>query len=316
MQGSRGTIDCTKKDNEFLCKVVGYNKSGSCILRKKATPATPPAVFRSDFALEVPPELKSPLPGPLPPHNEELVSALNGDFFGFLHYENQNKYQLIEMGVVSTTSTENPHIENQVMVHPTLLLRLGSSWSSPAVTIAYPQRVFWMSTGFAFQDEDGNYSLVIEAWRKGYVKGVLYSRAFGRVGRFEMQKGARPNVPSGLALISDLSGDYKGPMDGPKQRRGVWSLSVEFPGQVFLPEQSVISLLGRYSGLDKMSQFDASSFDFNTGAISFLIKRDIGDRLVIGEKISNSNLKLVWPTGPLLGAPMDDYGAYQYEPVE
>ena len=171
-----------------------------------------------------------------------------------------------------------------------------------------------MSTGFAFQDEDGNYSVVIEEWRKGYVKGVLYSRAFGRVGRFELQKGARPNVPASLALLSDPSGDYKGPMDGPKQRRGTWSLSVEFPGQVFLPEQSVISLLGRYSGLDTMSQFDASSFDFNTGAISFLIKRDIGDRLVIGEKISNSNLKLVWPTGPVLGAPMDEYGAYQYTP--
>ncbi len=316
MQGPLGTIDCTKSKDELKCEVTGNSKKGSCVLKKKSTAATAPVVYPATFTIDVPSGLKEPLPDPLPPGNEALLSSLNGTFYGLLHYENRDLYHWMEMGIVATTSTENQHNENQIDIEPTILLRLGAGIdSSPALSLSFSQRVFWLSPGFALKSESSDYSAVIEEWKMGYVSGVMYSRSYGRIGTFEMIKGSRPKIPSSLVLMPDLTGDYQGPKDAPHpMKKDVWSISIEIPNQNPAPDQTGVPLLGHYVGPGVVSNFDASSFDLNTGALSFLIKKSAGDRIVRGEVNLNKNLKLFWPVGPTLGAPMFPYGAYSYAP--
>jgi hypothetical protein len=58
--------------------------------------------------------------------------------------------------------------------------------------------------------------------------------------------------------------------------------------------------------------FDAATLDLNTGALGFLAKKEAGDRLITGQVISDRQIKLLWPVGPALGAPMGNYQAYTY----
>jgi hypothetical protein len=315
MQGKLGTIDCTKAAGALSCNVVGYERTAKCTLTKKAEAPTVPAQNPASIFLDVPESLKAPLPDPAPPGNDNLVAALGGDFFGFLHFENRDVYLRMEMNVVAATSTENQHIQNQVTVAPTMLLRLGTTDdATPALSLVFPQRVFWMNQGFAFKSDDADYFAVINQWKMGYLSGVLYSHSYGRVGTFELRKGDRPANPRGMALVTDPTGYFRGPVDAPDPFKNLWALSIDIPNQTPGPEQTGVPLLGRYSGPGQMTMFDASSFDLNSGAFAFLLKKDNGDRLVTGEMIPGGKMRLVWPVGPALGAPMGGYGAYTYEP--
>lgn len=315
MQGKLGTIDCSKAGNTLQCNVVGYDRVTKCTLTKKAAPATHPVQAPASIFLDVPESLKAPLPTPSPPDNADLVSALDGDFFGFAHFENRDIYVRMEMNIVAATSTENPHIQNQVTVAPTVLLRLGASTeATPALSLVFPQRVFWLNQGFALKADGADYFTVIDQWKLGYVSGVLYSHSFGRVGTFELRKGERPAIPRGMALVADPTGYFHGGVDAPAPYRDLWAISVEVPDHVPGPEQAGVPLLARYSGPGQMTMFDASSFDLNTGNLGFLVRKENGDRLVTGEMIPGGKLRLVWPVGPALGAPMGGYGAWTYEP--
>lgn len=314
MQGKLGTIDCTRSADTLKCQVLGFSKKGSCVLTKKSSAPTEPIQIPAGISLNVTSDQQAPLPPPVPPGNEDLIDALNGNFYGFLHYENRDVYQLMEMGVIATTSTENPHIQNQVMIAPTLLLRLGSSWKSdPVASVVYPQRVFWMNEGFALQGM-GDYFAVIDTWQVGYVKGVLYSGSFGRIGTFEMQKNVPPDVPSDMKLLPSLRTDYIGPIDAPKPIANAWQFSLETPNQILGPDQSGVPLLGQFSGPGVTGVFEGSSLDLNTGSLSMLIKDTEGDRLITGSIQSDGYLKLLWPVGPALGAPMKGYRSYTYGP--
>jgi hypothetical protein len=315
MQGLLGTLVCSKSGNTLQCNVFGSDRNGKCSLTKKAESPSAPIQIPASLFLDVPDSQRTPLPDPAPPGNDALVDALSGDFSGFLHFENRDTYQYMEMNVVAASSTENQHVQNQVTVAPTFLLSLGSSKdSAPALSLVFPQRVFSLNQGFAFEVEGNDYLVVIGEWKIGYVSGVLYSHSFGRVGTFELRKGERTAAPKGMILISDPSGSYVGPQNSPAPNKGLMAISIEVPNQIPGPEQTGVPLLGRYNGPGAMTMFDASSLDLNTGTLSFLIKKPYGDRLVTGEMPPNGKLRLVWPVGPALGAPMNGYGAYLYEP--
>ncbi len=311
MQGPLATLSCVKFQDSLQCDLSGFDGKRVCKFDKKTKPPTPPIQAPASFLIDVSPAGMAVLPDPRPPANEALVGALNGEFFGFLHHENRDIYQLMEMNLVASTSTVNPHIENQVLVEPTMNLRLGSSWdSSSAVSFLYPQRVFWMNSGFSFQGEEQDLFVVIGNWRVGYLSGVLYSRSFGRVGTFEMIKDSRPTLPPGMPLTQDPEGDFLGPSDSLPSLRNSRKLSVEVRGQTTGPG---LPLVARYGGPGIQKMFDLASFDFNSGQLSFLIKNEKGDRLITGQSVSTGALKLLWPVGPSLAAPMANYRPLTYQ---
>lgn len=317
MQGPLGTLECRKFGDELQCKAFGYDKSGACKLTKKSIAPTPAIQIPSSIFLDVPTDHMARLPAPQPPDNEELVKALDGDFYGFLHHENRDVYQLIEMNILASTSTENPHIQNDVIVNPTMRLRLGGSWDdSTALTLVFSQRVFGLNQGFSFQSDDNDYFAVIGDWRRGYVSGVIYSHAYGRVGTFELQKNERPRVSSQMNTLPNPMGNFRGPHNGPPPLKNVWRIAIDIPNQGSGTGKGAVPLLGRYSGPGSMTMFDASSLDLNTDTLSFLISKPAGDRLITGAPGANGGLTLLWPVAPALGAPMRFYESYTYVPVQ
>gem|GEM_PF-5518693 len=312
MRGPRGTIECTATTDSLQCTVFGYDKNGPCTFEKKSVAASVPKEIPAGFQLNVPAENMKTLPDPNPPGNEDILAALNGDFYGLLHYENRDVYQLAQMSVVATTSTENEHLPNQVFVEPSLSLRLGTSWeSTPALSITYPQRVFFLNTGYAFQMPTNEYLVVISQWRTGYVRGVLYSKVYGRVGTFEMIKGQKPQLPQSVNLITSPAGSYIGPKEKINVPNDSRTISIEIPTRVDAGGMAGVPLSARYSSPGHMTNFDFAMTDLNTGRVAFLIKEADSERLLTGQP-ENGNLKILWPTGPVLGAPMEFYQPYTY----
>lgn len=312
MRGPRGTLECNAGPDSLQCNVAGYDKSGPCTFKKKSVPASGPRQAPAGFQLTVPPEKMKALPDPNPPGNEEIMAALNGNYYGVLHFENRDVYQLAEMSVVATTSTVNEHIQNQVFVEPTLSLHLGGSWeSAPAVSVGYPQRVFWLNTGFAFQMDSNEYFLVIRMWRTGYIRGVAYSKTYGRIGDFEMIKDVRPQLPRNLSFMADPSGSFVGPKEKINVPKNSRTIFIEVATRVDSGGLAGIPLLSRYASPGHMTNFDFSVLDPNTGRIAFLIKEADSERLLFGQP-ENGDLKVIWPTGPVLGAPMEFYQPYTY----
>lgn len=316
LQGPLATLDCDRSVDNLSCTLKGHGQPQTCKLGKKPASVTGPIQIPAGIFINVSPDQKKPLPNPLPPGNDELIAALNGEFYGFLHYENRDLYQLMQMSIVASTSTENPHVQNQVMVEPTVSLRLGSSWeSTPVYTTLFPQRVFYLNQGFAFQANDNENMAVITSWRAGWVNGVWYSRSYGRVGTFELIKGSTPQAPSKMVVFPDFVGSFIGPSDAPAALKNLWSIEIEAPNQTAAPKQEAAQLLGRYQLNNQISSvqlFDAATLDLNTGALGFLAKKEAGDRLITGQVISDRQIKLLWPVGPALGAPMGNYQAYTY----
>jgi hypothetical protein len=241
---------------------------------------------------------------------------LSGDFYGYLHYENRDFYQLVQMNIVASTSTSNPHIQNQVLIAPTVSLFLGSSWdTSSIISTRFAQRVFYLNPGFALSSNDSDNIAVIGDWRLGYLSGVWYSRTYGRIGTFELQKGVIPSVPSQMHLVANSSGEFKGPIDGPSSLRNRWWIQLNAFGQVTRPRQSTMSLLGQYrlqDGRGVITSFDAGSLDLNSGQLNFLIRNNSGDRLVTGNFITEQTLGLLWPVGPGFAAPMSNHSSFTY----
>ncbi len=312
MRGPRGTIDCSASKESLQCTAQGYDKSGACTFEKQSVLASAPKNFPKAFQLNASADKMRNLPAPNPPANYELLSALNGDFYGVLHYENRDVYQLTEMSIVASTSTENEHIPNQVFVEPSLSLRLGKSWAdAPAISIAYPQRVFWLNKGFAFQVGANEYILVIETWRVGYIRGVVYSKHYGRVGVVELIKGEKPQLPRDLDLISNVAGAYLGPNEKTNVPPYTRNISIDLLNRVESEGTFGVPLSARYASPGHMTNFESAILDLNTDRLSFLIKEEDSERLLTAQPAKN-NLQILWPVGSVLGAPMEFYKSFTY----
>lgn len=317
LTGPLSILDCERHADTLHCDLRGAGRKASCTLSKRSPAPAPPAQVPPGIFLQVPAEKIEPLPPPLPPSNSELVDALNGDYQGFLHFERQDQYQLISMSVVATTSTRNMHVQNQVLISPTVSRYLGASWDNDApFSTRFEQKVFYLSPGFALAASGNDDLLVIGDWRRGYLSGVWYSRSYGRVGTFELEKGVRPPIPGGMPLVWDLSGPFQGPLDGPAWAKDLWWLQLIVPGQIARPGQKDLKLLGQYrlrKAQSAVRPFDAAAYDLNSGTLSLLIRNREGDRIVSGIVTGRDELKLQWPVGPAMGAPMDAYLPLTYQ---
>ena len=315
LQGPVGAIDCTRSGDSLSCNLGGVGRTETCSLKKAISIASPPLQAASQFYIKVPPEQMKILSDPLPPQNTDLIADLNGDFFGFLHYENQDKFQMMALDVVASTSTENPHIQNQVMIAPTVSMAFGSSWTQSApYSIRFSQRVFYLNPGFALQGPSSDDFLVIQDWRRGYVRGVWYSRSYGRVGTFELQKGSKPVADPKMQFVGEIDGQYLGPKDGPMIMRNQWWFQLRAPGQVVRSAQSGVSLLGQFRLAGNFTQsFSPSNFDLYTGTFNLLAHKQEGDRILSGRHLANGSLSILWPVGPAFESPMANYDFYTYE---
>lgn len=317
LQGPRAALNCTTSGSDLACRQQILGKNETCSFKKVNDKTTPPAVYPRRFFVKTTAEQKKPLPPPEPPLSKGLVTGLNGSYYGFLHHENRDQYQLVRMNIAASSTTIHPHINERVYITASLTASFGSAWESTELYgQEFKRKEFYLVPYYRLESEDSDTFLVIDEWKAGYVRGTWYSKEFGRVGTVEFLKESIPSVPSDIAVIPSLGGAYEGPTDRDPETNNYWWLRTTIPGQIPREKRNTAFVQGEYeikSGITVGRAFESGAIDMHTGAISFLVPENNNYvRLITGGMTKPDVLQLIWPGASIYSVRMTDYFPYSY----
>jgi hypothetical protein len=307
LTGATQTDECTLKQGRLQCQVRLSSETVSCDLKK--APVIEKALFHGrTFRLSPTADQTKELPAAAPPKNAALTAAVKGVFTGYLHNETTNRYQLLRLHSTPFSFTDNPHNPNQMMVSTTASLYLGGDASGPFITQRYEPRSFYIRPGFTLSGKSTDSFLAITDWKQGYVRGVWYSHAFGRVGTFELVKGAVPALPQGTKALRAFTGEFEG---------GNRWFRLNFPAQPNDLTDHLIRFTGSYQplvGITATKNISAGAFDPYTGMLGWVIEKEDRTTFASGLVGDDGNAQVYWPPAPsVFGAQMHDFALEAYK---
>lgn len=218
--------------------------------------------------------------------------AFAGQYYGYVHHENRDAYQLLALNVKETA-------DGGVATVATLYFGEGDSnefiayrFSDTTIGNETPQR----AVGPFVLDGGGEAFLVITDWQAGRIYGTWFSKSFGRVGTVELQRDIVPTLPTKAKTIDGIAGLYKG---------DEWDFEIAATANLsetateFYPIK-VYGWARENLANSRRRTVQAVAFDFYTGAIT--LKLDDG-RHILG-RVSPNGMDLHWLPKPRIGAPL------------
>lgn len=315
IQGNYDTAVCDLVgEGDLNCRFQVARTPTQCTFKRKATPSTPFVSFSQRKFLKVSSEQKKVLPKLLPPKNAELSRTITGDYYGILHHENRDVYQLIKMHTVASSSTNNLHNQNTTYLTASLSTFLGNSWETEAQVVQdFVRRPVYIRPGFVLEGSTTDTFLVVDEWKSGFVRGVWYSKKFGRVGKFELVK-EKTELPENISLMNSLDGEYHGPSP-----ETIWQVQILSRVQLLEAGRNTQNVEGHYTIVSDGTRiyartFESASFDPYTGILNLFSPENSG-RIFSGEFLPSGDLKLHWPPSSIFSVGMDDYGPHLFKRV-
>lgn len=317
LKGPSATDDCTVQRDLLKCEIrrTGWNRS--CEFKKTGSKINEAKFSTRSFNLNATSEQLKELPAAEPPKNTELSNAVRGSFAGYLHNETNNSYQYMQLNVLPFSFTENPHNPNQMMISSTATLHLGSNASGPFITQRFEPRSFYIRPGFTLNGPNTDTFLNISEWRKGFIRGVLYSHAFGRVGTVQLIKGVPPLPPAGVEIVRSFVGEYDGPVGSDGVSSKLRWFRFLFPTQPNDLTDQLIRFSGSYNpviSIEPNHNIERGTFDPFTGAFGWIIEKNGAATFSNGSMDKNNNVRMYWPPAPgVFGTYMSDYEAETFK---
>lgn len=309
LNNSRHTSSCKLEKGHLQCAVQMVDQSINCDLQKTTSATLPYSSFNRSYNVSATAEQRQELPPPAPPRHADLVLALRGQFYGYIHNELTNRYQPLRLNVIPTVSTINPHNENEIFVSTTAVTHFGRDLSGDFWPQQLEKRSFYIRPGFTLESQNTDGFLQITDWRKGYITGVWYSHAFGRVGTVQLIKGnALPPMDSSAKIVPSIDGLFKGPTMSATSDLS-WSFRTAIPLQPIGRGQSAFEFEGTAQlsgGILRPIRIARGTYDVYTGSVSWLSAEE-APRMVMGQVEDNGDMSLLWPGASTWGVRMSDY---------
>jgi hypothetical protein len=303
LESKRDLTVCRVDDQTISCEVTRGSEVETCDFKRTAGPTGTDSIFLRSHRVAATAAERKALPLQAPPFHADLVSALRGDFFGYVHHEINDRYQLVRLNIIPSVSTENPHVQNEVFVTTTLYSHFGDTKSSPSVSYPFQRKSLYIRPGFTLEHEDRDVFLILDDWKAGYIKGTYYSKQFGKVGTIELVKGRVPALDASAIKVADFSGRYSN-----GSRRAHLSLM----HQSSLTGKNTASIRGDVNPVINVitSQvIKEATYDFYTDSLSLWIDEpDELNRIIMGIPGPGA-VDLIWPGALKWGIQM---GKFQY----
>ncbi|MBI1861159.1 MAG: hypothetical protein HYR96_09610 [Deltaproteobacteria bacterium] len=307
LAGTLETDECTRvKDSfecrmQFLSKNAGGLKEELCRFRKVRNKIAPFVVFPRRYHIEASAEQLLPLPLPDPPISRELVAAGNGILHGYLHHEATDRYQPLRLDVNATTSSDNPmHNLNNVFVSVAAQLFFGREISQENWVHQFDRQTLNIVPGYMLASAESDTLLQVTSWTRGFISGVWFSKAFGRVGTFEVRKGlALPTIPPGAKMVTGVAGHFRGPDEF--GGTDYWDLRFLTPRQPRFPDKSYVLFQGNYQLFTgamawPIRRILRGSYDIYSGAVAWMENNSNGEAKLITGFVEDNTVKLFWPS--------------------
>lgn len=298
LESKQGGEECRLLGSELSCKLRVRSETVACRFEKRSNPQSARFYNRS-FHLNPTREQNQALPNPEPPKNKDLSDALKGRFWGYLHNEANNTYLPLRLDVIPYSSTENPHNPNQMLVSAISSLFLGGDFNGPFFTQRFEPRSFYLRPGFMLAATNVDSMFSISSWKKGFISGVWMSKAFGRVGTFQLVKGDAPPLPASAKAVRSFAGEFQRYLDSTQQ----W-MRFLLPTQPSSLKDQIIPFNGSYQaavGITPVQRIEAGAFDPFTGRLGWRISYD--EAITFGSGLLNDKGEalLFWPPYPIVG---------------
>ena len=306
LKSEQTAADCKIAGGQLTCEVHAFDGAKTCTFKKSDVAVSAPKFFPRKFNINPSGEQMKDLPDPNPPLNEALSEALRGSFYGYAHNEFNDSYIPLQLYVAPYSSTDNPHNPNQMMISTTASYYYGGADSETFTTQRFEARSFYLRPGFVLSGPNSDTFIEIVDWKMGFIRGVLYSHSFGKVGTVQLVKGAWPNFPKEAAVVPSFSGEFKRKFTSAITH---W-ISFVFPAQPDDVRESVVELSGSFQaivGTTPVLGFDRGAFDPYTLRYNWQISKDDVFTYGSGELDLKGDALLFWPPSPIYGIVTNSY---------
>jgi hypothetical protein len=308
---STSAIDCARNKGALSCSYRIQSGRVNCDFQRESLGVHSSDVFPRQYKVVTTAEQLQTLPEPGMIADADLAALLQGDFNGYLHHEASDLYQKVELHVDSRVSTENPHNPNKVFISTTSMMLYGAQENDLFISQRYEPRSFYIRPGFSLSAPGSDSFIQIEQWKKGYIRGVWYSKEFGRVGVVEFIKGSKASLNSNKAAIMPYwRGEFKTISAIGETEINRW-FNVDLPSLAAEKPSSVVPFNGAYQAIEGMTpieHMEKGTFDPYTGAVGWLFKQDEAVSVVSGRLVNDGSLMMFWPPFPnIFQAALKDY---------
>jgi len=314
---STTSIQCSRLNDKLTCLHRQMDSTVKCEFTRKGRSLGEPKTATRAFHVGASDEQMKDLPAAGSVSDEKLAELLDGHYTGYLHQEARNLYQPMALHSAASISTENPHNPNKVFVSGTSILYFESPESEQFFSQRYEPRSFYIRPGFALNAPGTDSFLMIEEWKMGYIRGILYSQSYGRVGTVELVKGPFPALSKEARVIPSWQGDFTRTVTAGGYSGRQW-FTIIGPNQPAERLTNTLEFTGSFQVLIKVTPIepiDRGSFDPYTGALGWAFSnRDRGGLSAVSGYLANDGrLMLFWPPTPnVVMTLMRDYEPQAY----
>ncbi len=142
------------------------------------------------------------------------TEGLQGEYRGYLHHEYLDRYQPASLNLLTYQAGAEPGQPPTLKMSAAASLFFGEHDAMEQISYkfnerSYPNPLRAPQLVLTQRESDVDAILQITTLGKGIVRGVWFSRLFGRVGTFTMTRNEPPALPAGARLMEEISGQYE-----------------------------------------------------------------------------------------------------------
>lgn len=245
--------------------------------------------------------------------NGEL-EGIQGEYTGYVHHEYLNRYHRGGLNILTYQAAPEPGSPPTLRMSALATLYFGETSSIEAIPYKFDERSYpnpLLQTQFVLSqaDRDVDAILQITSIGKGIVRGVWFSRAFGRVGKFEFRKSGDVAIPKESKLMEKVSGLFESSLWNFNLGIGLGTgapgsedpfAPLTFQGWAIIPD------------LTARIELTGGSYDFYTGRIGI----EFGEKgSFVGDRPSRSRMYLK-KLSTSVSSPMSAHTLVPYRLVE
>jgi hypothetical protein len=296
---SSTSIECFRFNREFKCRYHERNITRECRFHREDSTQGQQGERKFHFRDRPLNPSESQLRN-LPQDRGELMSALSGSFSGNLHHEANGKYQPILLRVIPAGPADQSQSANKIYVSTTAIMYFGRNVNEHFVSHRYEPAQFAPGPGFVLSAPRTDSFILVKDWKAGFIRGIWYSRAFGRVGTVELIKENAPNVPVDRPFIPTWQGQFES-----TRKISVGEIVRWFQLIALNPTtettDNALPFIGSFQsnvGADKIEPIVRGRLDPYTGALGWSFTKENGLSVISGRVMADGQISIHWPPNP------------------
>lgn len=206
---------------------------------------------------------------------QEGLSSIAGNYVGYLYHDYRGVYQRAKINFATFQDSTQP--SGSLRLSANASLYFGEFGSDQELGFRFSERSFPLVVSeFVLDrpDADLDARIKITSYGNNQIRGVWYSKLFGRVGEFLLQRDQAPALPAGASVMQKIGGEYV----SYDRKLSIATSQGQAPLNSENPFYPLVfnGYTWLLSGAAPRRDITAGSYDYYTGRIGILLEGDNG----------------------------------------